>query len=373
MINYLFIFFLVFMYGIGGIAISNIFYYFYASGNGVNLNKVYLYKSRFIFYLIFMCWASLSTFSYALFSGNFDGRSLLKYLFIFQYAILIIPIAVNKYKFELIVYRMVILLSIISSSLFFLLPIHNEGYFDSIEKSWAVGYIPGFPNSVPLILIFGLWISFRNNFSVFGKILIFFCLYLTSSRGAYVIAFFVTLYFIFAKYERFINIKLFISFVFAIVLSLFAAVFYADGIGFLGYFYDLDRLDIYQYSIKFIELRPIIGYGGNTLDQLHNVNVAYEPIFKWEHTHNWIFEVVLRYGLVGGLLFFLYLGAVFVSINSFELKFMFFVYIVYALSQTFMQNFIFIFILSYFANYFNINSRENSRAKFLSPHKKGLL
>jgi O-antigen ligase len=358
MINKLFALSLVYMESIAGVAISNIIYYIYALKNGVIAKKEIFLDARFIFFYIFVFWVTFSTISYILYSGNFDDRVLVKYLFVYQYIILILPIKINKYCFELTLYWIVILFTIIFISLFFILSISEGLYFDLLSKSWAYDYIPGFPNSIPLILIFGLWISFHNKFGILGKMLIYFSLYLTLSRGAQLIAFFISLYFIFIRYERLINMKFFLSTLVVSIISLFLYVIYSGGDGIFSYLYDIDRLDLYQYAFKFIEQSPIMGFGGNTLDQLRDVHVSYVPIFEWEHTHNWIFEFILRYGFVGASLFIFFLGSVFLNIKKSELKFMFFIYLFYAFFQTFMQNFIYIFILSYFATYNDINSHS---------------
>ncbi|MDO9197151.1 O-antigen ligase [Rhodoferax sp.] len=228
-----------------------------------------------------------------------------------------------------------------------------------LTRLWAVGYIPGWPNSAPIPLLFGLWISFRNKFCLLGKFLIYVAIFMTFARTGLVGAFMITALFLYTYIDKYIkNLKYtvisLIIFCFALVLIYFESELAAK-------FYYSDRADVFHFAVSYIQNRPFLGYGGNTLDQLNHISTGYTPLLPWSHAHNWILEMSLRYGVVGGGLFFLYIMSVFVKIRSVEKKIMFAILLFLALFQTFMQEFVYLFFLSYLANDRNNIFSKNSR------------
>jgi O-antigen ligase len=353
MIGLIFVGSLIWMGSIGGLLLANIFYFPFLIKHGFRISSYRKNGGAFISYLLFIIWVSFSTVVYVIEFGIADFRFLYKYLFAFQYLIILVKCNFSGYHFERLLYCLVICFCLYFIALFVYLAYGGGCYLDCLNKSWAYDYVPGFPNSLPLVLIFALWVSFRRNFGLIGKILILAAVYLTASRGAQVMSAVVVLYFLMTKLKFskvYVNSILML---FILILAVLFLIFMSEFVNFdpfYSYFYDIDRIDLYQYAFEFIKNRPLIGYGGNTLEQLRDVPVNYQPIFLWEHTHNWVLELILRYGVVGFLLFLFYLIFIFKRIVGAELKFMFVIYVTYALLQTFMQNFIFIFILSYIAN-----------------------
>ena len=107
-----------------------------------------------------------------------------------------------------------------------------------------------------------------------------------------------------------------------------------------------DRFDLYRVFFNFFKQSPILGYGGNTLDTL-NKKIGNYSLYglEWAHTHNFFLEITLRYGLFAGIVFVIYLVKVFKRISDHD-SLLFVVFLIFAaLLQTFMQNFIYIFIL----------------------------
>jgi O-antigen ligase len=358
---------LVWMESIGGLLLANIFYIPFLLRHGFRASNYDRYDGALFFYLLFIVWVSISTFAYVIEFGAIDLRVFYKYLFTFQYFIILFKCNFPGYYFERLLYKFVICFCLFFVALFVYLARGNGYYLDYLSKSWAYDYVPGFPNSLPLVFIFALWVSFRRNYGFSGKVLILSSVYLTASRGALIMSAMVIGYFLIdklrlAKMKINSPVVLFVSI--CIFLCLFSASWFVNFDSLYDYFYDIDRIDLYNYAFEFIKNRPLIGYGGNTLDQLRDVSVNYHPIFLWEHTHNWVLELILRYGVVGLVFFMLFLISVFRGIVTVELKFMFGIYVVYALFQTFMQNFIFIFILSYIANASKI-SLDVERGKYV--------
>lgn len=358
-----FSFTLVFAYNIFNIQIASIIYLFYFVKNYLFDDSVLTikYSISLLLFCLFAIWVTISTLVFNLETNYFDFRYLYKYVFIYFFLVLILPIKLNKAKFELLIYRFAILLSAVIVVLFIYFYLFRREFLldGMLTRLWAVGYIPGWPNSAPVPLLFGLWISFRNKFSLLGKFLIYVAIFMTLARTGLVGAFMITAFYIYAYKLKYIkNLKYpvicLIIFCFALILIYFESEL-ADK------FYYTDRLDVFHFTISYIQNRPFLGYGGNTLDQLNHIDTGYTPLFPWSHTHNWILEMFLRYGVVGGSLFFIYIMSVFIKIQSMEKKIMFAVLLFLALFQTFMQEFVYLFFLSYLANEGNNISSKNLR------------
>jgi len=358
-----FSFFLVFAYNIFNIQIASIIYLFYFVKNYFLDHSALTIKysmSLFLFCL-FAIWVTISTFIFALEAGYFDFRCFYKYLFVYFFLILILPIKLNETKFELLIYRFSVLLSAMIVILFIYFYLFQREFLLNgiLTKLWAAGYIPGWPNSVPVPLLFGLWISFRNKFSLVGKFLIYVAIFMTFSRAGLVGAFMITSFYIYAyKLKHIKSLKYpvicLVMFCFVFVLINFESEL-ADK------FYYTDRADVFNFTISYIKNRPFLGYGGNTLDQLNHIDTGYTPLLPWSHAHNWILEMSLRYGVVGGSLFFMYMMSVFIKIQSVEKKVMFAILLFLAIFQTFMQEFVYLFFLSYLAKESNNISSKNLR------------
>ncbi len=347
-----FCFSLVFLYSINNIQIANILYFFYFIKNYiVDEDKLKInFNLSFVLYCSFVVWVSLSTIAYFVEMQYLDIRFIVKYLFTLQYAVLIMPLKLNEKKFEVSIYRFSIILSVMIILLFFYFAIFNREFLiiGMQTRLWAVDFIPGWPNSTPIPLLLGLWLSFRNQFGFIGKIIIYIALILTFSRGALLGLLLITGFFVYSFIVR--NFKrswhLLLGSV-ALMIIIVSIVFQTELASKL-YFHD--RADIFRYFMLYFENRPLLGYGGNTFDQLKHIQVSYTPYLDWPHTHNLILEMVLRYGVIGGLLFTAYLMSVFLKIKNTEKKAMFAILFFLGLFQTFMQEFIYIFFLSYLAS-----------------------
>ena len=115
-----------------------------------------------------------------------------------------------------------------------------------------------------------------------------------------------------------------------------------------------DRIEIFNTTMRYLKLRPILGFGGNTLDQLIPIFGNFSSVKNWGHTHNWLLEVLLRYGIVGAILFSGFLLALVIRIRDADKKFMFLLMCASALFQIYMRDFVFLFFLAYLANETNL-------------------
>jgi hypothetical protein len=349
-----FCFCLVFAYSFINIQIANIIYLFYFIKNYcIDDHKLGIkYNISFILYCLFAIWVGISTIAYLPEMEHFDFRFIGKYFFTLQYAVLIMPLKLDEKRFEVLIYRFSIILSVMIIALFIYYYVFQREFLliGMQTRLWAVDYIPGWPNSTSIPLLFGLWISFRNKFSLFGKLLTYIALYLTLSRGAFLGAFMITALYIYIFPYKLRYIKIFKYTVICSIIFCFTFVFIYYESELAETFYFSDRTDVLNYTISFIKQRPFLGFGGNTLDQLYNINTGYDPVLDWQHAHNWLFEMCLRYGVIGVSIYFLYITSVLININNLEKKAMFVILVFLALFQTFMQEFIYLFLLSYLAN-----------------------
>jgi len=352
-------FFLVFEYGLGSIPVSNILYYFIlfqnANKKGVGL-KIKIRKGikTNIFFLLFIIWATTSTIIYNLSYVNFSTRSAIQFLFTLQYFIFIIEFNINIEKFEKWLYRFSLILALGMIFLFILLHQYsNIAFLYSSGRGWANGYIPGWPSSVPIPLLFGLWLNIKKKKSkIFGLIIVM-ALLLTTSRGAMLGIVAIISYFQFKKMKT-NKLKWFF------VITPIVVVILIFGYDTLMLIYQLvpsmehrmglsyDRVDILYTTFRYVSLRPLLGFGGNTIDQ---IIVTYGNFSKlgvnWEQTHNWILEMTLRYGVVGSVLFIGFMISILLRIQEKDKRFMFLLLLILGLFQDFMRNFSIVFLMMY--------------------------
>ncbi len=108
---------------------------------------------------------------------------MLLFLFTLQYIIFFINLRIDLEKLEKWLIIFSILMSLVIIVLFVL--IGNVSFFNvfTIGRMWGVGYIPGWPNSTPIPLLFGLFLNIKNNKSKIFSLIIILGIMLTTSRG----------------------------------------------------------------------------------------------------------------------------------------------------------------------------------------------
>lgn len=348
----IFYFFLVFVYALNFVAIANAIYYI------IFLKQII--KDRFkiafvgnsaskVFFFLFISWITLTTLFYNIFSGHIiDSRSITQYLFNFQYFILIVLFRFKVKSFENWIYYFSILLSITIIGIIITYGIS----FDSLRDNEVLNSnIPGYPNSTSIPLLVALWLAFKREKIIWAKLLFIVALVFTGSRGALLGIILVIFYF---GYKKIRTTKYYLIIFSFIIFLFFSALVYLNSLNPLlisQMTRSYDREDIFKTTMAYVELNPLTGYGGNTIDQLQDVKINYSPYNNWGHTHNWILEILLRYGVVGLLLFLGFILSIYKSIKDKDSKYMFAVYLFIAFFQTFIRDFVFIFFLAYFANY----------------------
>ena len=107
------------------------------------------------------------------------------------------------------------------------------------------------------------------------------------------------------------------------------------------------RVWIIEMSKDFISEHFILGYGSNTLEQItHFTEYVPRNGMLFQHTHNIVLEEVVRYGLIGAILFFVFLWKVFMSTSSKAGKWLFCILLIFSLFQIYYKEFYYVFFIS---------------------------
>lgn len=353
-----FCFTLMYMIGIGNVYIANILYYILLIRDILKTGRLRIKSNAYskALYILFIFWVTISTVS-SINDYDFNFRSVIQYIFTLQCIILILPIGLNEVKFESWIYRFSIMVSMLILILYaYFLYISPEVLLNDL---WGDNYIPGWPNSTPIPLLVGLWLSFKNKQNFLGKMIIYTALFITTSRIALLGGFVIAFYFIFKKSLISLKYKLILVGAIAILSIGINYLIVRDPFIIAKATVSWDRIDIFRTTMSYLELHPFLGFGGRTLDQLISVKTNYIPFQNWGHTHNWVLEMLLRYGIIGMLLFSGYLLSIYVKIRNHDKKFMFLLMVGMALFQTYIRDFVFLFFLHYLSTDMSVTNKSN--------------
>lgn len=354
----LFCFTLMYMISIGNVYIANILYYLLLIRDILKTGRLRIKNNVYskIFYILFIFWVTISTVS-SINDYEFTFRSVVQYMFTLQCIVLILPIKLNEIKFEFWIYRFSIMLSILILTLYAYFSYTSPGILQ--DDLWGVSFIPGWPNNPPIPLLVGLWMSFKNNKHFLGKIIIYIALFITTSRIALLGGLVIAFYFILKR--SLISYKYKFALVGVIAISLIGINYMIakDPLFITKLTVSWDRIDIFKTTMSYLDLRPFSGFGGRTLDQLISVKSSFIPAKNWGHTHNWVLEILLRYGIIGTLLFSGYLLSIYVKIKNHDKKFMFLLMVGMALFQTYIRDFVFLFFLQYLSTDMSVVSKSD--------------
>jgi hypothetical protein len=345
--------FCVFCYQVGQVFISNIIFLFYFifqtyKSGVVKFNTT---ASSRISLFCFLGYITLNTILYSVFIHTIDIRGLVQYLYNFQYLFLIIYVKLDYIYIEKIVFRSSLILSLLMTTHFFL-----SGDLIQLYKwnLFAINYLPGWSNTLPLYLVFALFINRKLKYPFYYSALLLFAIFLTDSRGSILGAIGVFVLPIARKFKKIIIIFL-ISILTIILIYVNVLIDLGGDIKFLRSF---DRVDIFLTSISYIKQSWLFGYGGNTIEQLSYVKISHDPLQDWGHTHNFVLEFALRYGLIGLVLFILFLFFKIREIKDFDFRYLFILFIALAFFQTFMRDFTFLSILIILSHFRYFSNRE---------------
>lgn len=350
-------FFVVFMYQIlGSVMICNLLYYFSLLKEILLKGSVSIYKNiRVKIWLsLFLLWATVSTVVYSIDTNELTIRNIIQYIFTLQYFVWIVRLNIDWKKFDEYIFKFSLIMSVLIIVMYFATGqfIHIGNMFTT-GRMWGTKFFPGWPNTTPVPLLFALFIGLKNSKSKVANSILIIGLVMTTSRGALLGIVSILAYFIFKKVKN-KHVKII---VFTVPILLFGIIFSREFLPVIYHYVpsleyrmslSYDRQDIMKVTFGYFKLRPLLGFGGNTIDQIIvNYGNLSDYGINWGHSHNWVFETLLRYGAVGLFLFVGLLRAIFKSIKIMDNKFMFILVLVLGLFQTYLRNFGVILLIVY--------------------------
>lgn len=345
---FLYSFFCTFMFQIGGIYIANIIFVFMliVKFRTIRFNN----RGALIWMLVFIAWSLVSSLIFYTEYKNFSIRNLIQLMFNFQYLFLGISIKYDYKKFD----KIFITCSMILAIYIIVMYIYSGAIYDANQlfytgRMWGDGLIQGWPNSTALPLIFATYLVFKSEFNTkkFLNIIVFYiATFLTTSRGCILGATIIIIYFAAFRGRKFSVNVVFSMLGISIVFGLAILLLIRNNPG-VAYRFSVtwDRNEILNAVIDYSTKRPLVGYGGNSFDVVYDMFGSYKTSVRWEHTHNTILELILRYGYIGMVMFLSYVVTLLRKLNSIDSKFVFILFWFLSLFQIYFRNFIFIGII----------------------------
>lgn len=345
----------VFMLSIGNLYISNVFFFPLLLKDYKKLSfDIIRLKVYFVFELLVLASTLLFVFQYKV--GSI--RTFVQFFFTTQYFLLALNQEALFDKWSkwfrlagafLAIYILLILLVTGHYKFLGLKFFSGENNY----RMWGEGFIPQWPNGIPLSLVFVLWLELKSEDTKwYVCVLLFFASIVTTSRIGILGSVLVVLYFYYQKLRtQVLKIKLINSFILVgiIIIGIFTIVSHDFLVRRMLYFGD--RSELLKISIDAILRRPLLGYGGNTLDvisKLFPFTTNYP--FALQHTHNTFLEIAVRYGVPALVLFCLLLVLCYKEINKKHYKFMFLLLVGMSCFQIFIRDFTFIIYFLFVMN-----------------------
>lgn len=336
------------MFSLYNVYLSNLLFYPMIIQNSrnisFNLKKLYIY---FAFEIVVILSTVLFIFQY----GILSLRTFIQFFFTTQYFILAISNSTVFEKFEkwfrlsgILLGAYIVFMFIFSGQYL------NFGYHFFLESNrmWGKDYIPRWPNTIPLSLVFCLWLEMREEkVKWYSCLLLFIAAFLTTSRIGIFGSLIVIAYFLIIKFNNLPpKIKITIGLFIAVVGIIGTSILIAHKVIVIRMIYMGDRMELWRLSIEAIRNRPFLGYGGNTLDVYASIfQVDTNSLYLMQHTHNTFLELIIRYGFLGFSLFFALLAYCYLEIQKPHNKFMFILLILMSLFQIYVRDFIFLIFL----------------------------
>lgn len=355
-IQIIFCFFLVFSYELERVYISNIIFFVLFLLLTVDKLKLHSYvKNRTSnTLLLFIVSVTISTLIYYYHGDTFETRSLIQYIFNFQYLFLIYYLDLDYELIKKWLIKFSILYACLLIIAFFLI---GQNIQEFKTNTFISNYFPGWPNGIPLIFFTVVFFTRHSRYSLFYKIFFLIAILLTGSRGG-LLGF--TLVLLLPLYENYKKLIISLTSISIILLLTFNSINLDEQNPENRLLRTYDRLDIFLTTYSLVKERPLLGYGGNTIDQLQNVPIDHRPILNWGHTHNLLLEVMLRYGIISLILFSLFLYYRIKDIYLSDYKYMFMVLLILSLFQIFIRDFIFLYLLIFYSSYpIYLNKKNN--------------
>lgn len=345
----LFSFFSAFMYQFAGIFVANILFVLMFI---FKFRKIRIYnKNALIVFVIFIIWVLISTGIFAVQYHSFTIRNFVQLVFNIQYVFLATAVSYNHNKLE----KWYIRCSMLLSAAIFVAFIYTGSFRNIINlfgpgRMWAEGIIPGWPNSTAIPLLYALFIVLKEK--EFEKLryiyvsVFFVATMLTTSRSCILGAVLIIIYFC-ALRGKSVSLNTVLKYCAIAGIFVIAFVILIKNNEWLAYRFSVtwDRQEIFGAVMEYTKQRPLIGYGGNSFDIVFDMFGSSVTAYNWGHTHNTVLEFLLRYGVVGLILFCMYLFNIVKSINDRDTKYFVVILLALSLAQIYIKNFVFLGII----------------------------
>lgn len=225
------------------------------------------------------------------------------------------------------------------------------------DRLWGADLFPGWPNGLSVPLGFALWGVLQKDWikkkKYLASTIISIALFLTTSRGSMLIAIALWLwhFYTFGLLKQIPAILRVVFIVLVIGLSISLLSGYMDDNFMLSLTRTHDRESITNDSLSLIELSPIFGYGGRTLEQIDPIVSIPLGIYSDTHTHNMVLEIAIRHGVVGLILFVALLVSLLSKVKGSDQWVILICFLLLGLTQDFVRNFDYLFCLYMLAYY----------------------
>lgn len=349
--------FSVILFSIDHIYILNVFVVFFLIVQIVKTGSITLWNSTYRNYLLaYVLWVVLDV-MIILCAREYDfrTRNFVQVLFDIQYLILLMKINMDVETYVNWVIKIATIYSCFVIYEFFATEtyMHWEKLY-VLYRAWGSDLFPGGLNYAAIPFVFALFLTFYFKDNFLTKILISFGGVLFPSRVSMFGISIIWLWFLGKEWKR-MCCQLKVASAIMAVFMLFFSLNVIHGLAIDEYIskelvtrltITLDREDIVKEAIYFAEINPFSGYGGRTLEQIRPYYPSYSGgLLAWPHTHNVLLEPLIRYGIIGMVLFTSFLVNYFLSIHDKELKFFLILMFLMGMFQTYFRAFYFIYFI----------------------------
>lgn len=363
-------FFTIFQYSFSGLQVINLLFpiLIVVCGRPISVRRADA--------IVMLLFNLLVTFSLICFGmtekWNYDTRSVIQLIFTLQYIFFAFDYSFDYPKLFKYLYFFGVMLGALIIILFFLTGTFRIPNFYTSTRLWA-SFLPAWPTSIVAPLAFSLWLALFRERSIKGAAIIFFGLIMTTSRAGLLCAIGLPAYkFIASHHEqiRKITSLRFIVALTAILLSAFL-ILRDNQLLLTRLFVSHDRVSIFNTFWQLITQKPLLGYGGNTFDQILPYLTVDTGSWVAEQAHNAPMEIALRYGIPACLLFCAFFTKQFLRIKDRDVKVIFLLLVLLSLTQDYVRNFSFLFCL-YLAAHLDCSSHKSLERCAVDEYKKGI-
>ena len=347
---------LVMLPQVGGVYFANaIFYILLLLGGRLKVKNRNCMCFFFLFFATVIC--SVLNYLYVL-QGTYELWFIVQFVFAVQYFVLFMELDFDREKFELWYKRFALVFAAaIVVMLLVKVNLTDRLFFYIHNRMWGAGLFSGWPNTTGLPLVFALYLYFASDENIFSnlpqKILLLLGVFATTSRTTLLGFGLITVYFALsfhgATIGKFIRKRLLVVVVGLIAVMGVLVVVLAKPDFVARLFYTKDRQEVFEVVMGLMEKSPVFGFGGTSIDVLIE---RYGIVTYWvpeglSHTHNFILEILQRYGSVGLVFFACMLISMFRGLKSRDNKAAFLIFWFMALFQIYVRDFTFLFMVSY--------------------------